>query len=110
MTAAAVIAVALAVCVVAVVIFGLRFGGLSADLATSEADRDRLEEKLREVIASDELDDAASVARIATLLKEQEALRAEIRRRRRPGDALARLRLLSEAEGEATGNDHHDKP
>ena len=106
MIAGAVIAAAIAV--VALVVFALRHGGMAYDLAKSEADRDRLEVQLRAVVADDKLDDAASMARVAELLKEQEALRAEIRRRRRPGDALARLRLLSEAEGEATSDDRQD--
>jgi hypothetical protein len=104
---AAIIAASLAV--VALVVFAVRFGGMSGDLAASESDRDRLEDELRELVADDEKDDQAAKERIRVLLEEREKLREEINRRRRPGDARARLRLLSET-SEATDSDSQDGP
>lgn len=100
---AAIIAGSLAV--IALALVALRMSGWAHDLGKSEADRDRLEAQLRELVADDESDAAAAKARISQLLKEQEALRAEIRRRRHPGDARARLRRLSEAPGQEPDSD-----
>ena len=103
---AAIVAASLAV--IAIVVFALRHGSVAAALAKSEADRDRLEDELRALAEADESEDKRYAKRLNELLAEQEKLREEIRRRRRPGDARNRLRMLSEAKDEAADNDHQD--
>lgn len=80
-------------------------GELAVDLVRSEGDRDRLEEQLRELVKDRNADAEKTKKRIDVLLAEQDLLRAEIRRRRRPGDARSRLRVLSEAARKAASRD-----
>ena len=103
---AAIIAASLAL--VALVAFAVRFGGMAGDLSASEADRKRLEDELRAVVEDDAVDDAAAKARVADLLEERDRLYAEIARRRQPGDARRRLRMLSEAGGGEASHDNQD--
>lgn len=104
MLATAIIVAGLAV--IGLTIAVLRMVGLAQDLATSEADRDRLELQLRELVEDDTATATTHKLRLKAILAEQEVCREEVHRRREPGDALIRLRMLSEAPSETPG-DHN---
>jgi len=96
--------IAAAVAIIVLVLFAIRYGGMAEDLGKSEADRDRLESELRE-LAEDENQEADALRKQLKLKAEELArAREEIARRRRRGDGLSRLRVLSETEGETPGN------
>lgn len=105
---AALIACALAV--IALVVFALRSMGVAQDLGTSEADRDRLELELRELAEAEDTEADALRAALKVKAEELANARKEISRRRRRGDGLNRLRVLSKAAGEAAGDDHEGQP
>lgn len=105
---AAIIAVAIAF--TAFVVFAIRSQGWAHDLGTSEADRDRLELELRELAEAEDTEADALRAALKVKAEELANAREEIARRRRRGDGLNRLRVLSKAAGEAAGDDHEGQP
>ncbi len=109
---AAIIIVAIVVAIPGIgwALTGLRLGGYREGFTASEIHRDRLSAELRSLAKEDANEDERQSQIVKILNDRIKELEAEVDRRRRPGDARRRLRMLSEAKGPDRAPTDHDLP